>query len=228
MYLYFFVKRIEIYIMRYKSSNLLLLYYKRCSSVTEMIKELEWPSLSERCSTTSSLTMMYKILNGLVAIPPEEFFNRNTSRTRKNHNLTLQTYQPRGNIDKFAFVQRSIPEWNKLPGSVLPYFGKRKQVTYHPNLSYWCFHNSHNEIFFQAKFHVETLILLRDMLGKTSWYSIDVSENDRHILLFYEKCHFCHLLPFAKLGQCSPLKLTGSLPGTTIEHLSQSPVITSQ
>ena len=22
-----------------------------------------------------------------------------------------------------------------------------------------------------------------------------------HILLFYEKCHFCHLLPFAKLGQ---------------------------
>ena len=37
------------------------------------------------------------------------------------------------------------------------------------------------------------------MLGKTSWYSIDVSENDRHILLFYKKCHFCHLLPFAKV-----------------------------
>ena len=46
---------------------------------------------------------------------------------------------------------------------ILPYFGKRKQVTYHPNLSYWCFHNSHNELFFQAKFHAETLILLRDM-----------------------------------------------------------------
>ena len=39
------------------------------------------------------------------------------------------------------------------------------------------------------------------MLGKTSWYSIDVSANDRHILLFYKKCHFCHLLPFAKVGQ---------------------------
>ena len=46
---------------------------------------------------------------------------------------------------------------------ILPYFGKRKQVTYHPNLSYRCFHNSHNELFFQAKFHAETLILLRDM-----------------------------------------------------------------
>ena len=38
------------------------------------------------------------------------------------------------------------------------------------------------------------------MLGKTSCYSIDVSGNDRHILLFYKKFHFCHLLPFAKVG----------------------------
>ena len=49
------------------------------------------------------------------------------------------------------------------PDTVLPYFGKRKQVTYHPNFSYWHFQNSHNEFFFQAKFHAETLILLRDM-----------------------------------------------------------------
>ena len=39
------------------------------------------------------------------------------------------------------------------------------------------------------------------MLGKTSWYSIDVSGNDRHILFFYKKCHFCHLVPFAEVGQ---------------------------
>ena len=41
------------------------------------------------------------------------------------------------------------------------------------------------------------------MLGKTSSYSIDVSENDRHSLLFYKKCHFCHLLPVVKVGQCT-------------------------
>ena len=45
--------------------------------------------------------------------------------------------------------------------------------------------------------------MLRDILGNTSWYSIDVSGNDRHILLFYKKLHFCHLLPFAKVGQNS-------------------------
>ena len=87
---------------------------------------------------------------------------------------------------------------------VLPYFGKRKQVTYPPNLSYWCFHISPNVLFFQAKFYAEPRILLRDMLDKTSWYSIDVSVNDRHILFFYKKCHFCHLLPFAKVGQSCP------------------------
>ena len=39
------------------------------------------------------------------------------------------------------------------------------------------------------------------MIGKTSWYSIDISGNDRHILPFYKKYHLCHLLPFAKVGQ---------------------------
>ena len=60
------------------------------------------------------------------------------------------------------FQQIVIREFNAWH-TILPYFGKRKQVTYHPNLSYWCFHNSHNELFFQAKFHAETLILLRDI-----------------------------------------------------------------
>ena len=49
--------------------------------------------------------------------------------------------------------------------------------------------------------YASTLILLREMLGKASWYAIAVSGNDRHILLFYKKFHFCHLLPFAKVGQ---------------------------
>ena len=39
-------------------------------------------------------------------------------------------------------------------------------------------------------------------------WSIDISGNDRCILVFYEKCHFCHLLPFAQVGQsCHPSKV---------------------
>ena len=54
---------------------------------------------------------------------------------------------------------------------ILPYFGKQKQVTYYRNLSYWCFCILPSVLFFQAKFYASTLILLKDMLGKTSWYS---------------------------------------------------------
>ena len=72
-------------------------------------------------------------------------------------------------------------------------------------------------LFFQAKFYASTLILLRlrVMLGKTSQYSIDVSGNDRRILLFYKKFHFCHLLPFAKVGQ-NTFPILIKLPNTKI------------
>ena len=61
------------------------------------------------------------------------------------------------------------------------------------------------------------------MLGKTSWYSIDASGNDGHILLFYKKCHFCHLLPFAKIGQYAPptlsynVVMTGYVSSQTVD-----------
>ena len=47
--------------------------------------------------------------------------------------------------------------WQSWDGEVyskvLPYFGKRKQVTYHLNLSYCSFHISHSVLFFQAKLY---------------------------------------------------------------------------
>ena len=62
---------------------------------------------------------MFLFIPCLSAITPNNFFEFNKTQTRKKHNLTLRTYQPRGNIDKFAFVQRSIPEWNTLYQTLL-------------------------------------------------------------------------------------------------------------
>ena len=39
-------------------------------------------------------------------------------------------------------------------------------------------------LFFQAKLYTQTLILLRDVLDKTSQYSTAVNGNERYILLF--------------------------------------------
>ena len=57
--------------------------------------------------------------------------------------------------------------------------------------------------YFQSEFWSETLILLKDICVKTSWYCIDVSVHvhDKHILLIYEKYHFQELLPFVREGQ---------------------------
>ena len=145
--------------------------------------------------------------------------------------------------------------------TVLPYFGKRKQVTYHLNLllmfsyvtqcvfppsqilcinshpakryvsrdvrvqiliwfqTFFALHKPHfqtfNAVWMHWKAHVFRYFRLfqtfshthrcfhTPVLSKTSWCSIDVSGNDRHILLFYKKFHFCHLFPFAKVGQYS-------------------------
>ena len=38
-------------------------------------------------------------------------------------------------------------------GIILPYLGKRKQVKYHLNLRYQCFHILSSVLFFQAKFY---------------------------------------------------------------------------
>ena len=83
---------------------------------------------------------------------------------------------------------------------ILPYFGKRKQVTYHLNLSYWCFHILHSVLFFQAKFYASTLILLRvrDMLGIRDGDIILTSvEMTVHICSFTRNFTFvtCFILP---------------------------------
>ena len=58
------------------------------------------------------------------------------------------------------------------------------------------------------------------MEGKTSWHSNDDSGNDTRIVLFYKKCNFCHLLPFAKVGQnaYSPKPLVLSMPDEPSFH----------
>ena len=102
------IERIQRQAARYVTGD-----YRRSSSVSEMIHNLKWTNLATTTRRSGNrLNMIYKILNGQSAITPNNFFELNKTQMRKKHNLTLRTHQPWGNIDKFAFVQRSIPEWN--------------------------------------------------------------------------------------------------------------------
>ena len=65
------------------------------------------------------MTTVYKIVTGKVEIPKDYFFKVANTKTRAKHHLKLQTYKPRSDIDKFAFAQRSVPEWNNLPAHII-------------------------------------------------------------------------------------------------------------
>ena len=91
--------------------------YGRTESVTKMINELDWESLSSR-RTKIQLTMLYKIINHLIDIPPDPYLSTSRRRLRSNHSLKYNHYSTRTDIFKFSFFPRVIPTWNLLPATL--------------------------------------------------------------------------------------------------------------
>ena len=72
-----------------------------------MLDELEWPSLEAR-REQSSLTFFYKIQSDTVSLNKDRYLTPVTSR-----------YQACSDALKNSFFQRTIPQWNRLPSSVV-------------------------------------------------------------------------------------------------------------
>ena len=87
--------------------------YTRQGSVTSMMNELRWKPLQHR-RRESRLILFYKIVNNLVAIPPEHNLVKNQRTLRNTHNK--QYLHKRVNIDqyKYSYFPRTIIEWNSL------------------------------------------------------------------------------------------------------------------
>ena len=88
--------------------------YDRTTSVTELLRQLSWPSLQQRRLCDRTL-MIFKIIHNLVDIPVEPpNFIPNTIFTRGN---TQKFIQLQSNIDCYAksFFPEAIKIWNSLP-----------------------------------------------------------------------------------------------------------------
>ena len=84
------------------------------TSVTQMIKNLNWRMLEQR-RMDRRLTLMYKITYDLVAIPAADYLIPNTRQSRHNH---LQAYRQIPTLKdyyKYTFFPRTIVHWNALP-----------------------------------------------------------------------------------------------------------------
>ena len=87
--------------------------YSRHSSVTDMMKELNWKPLHTR-RREKRLALMFKIINNLVAIPADNYISFNTREIRNRHSKQIKVKSP--NIDryKYSFFPRTIIDWNNL------------------------------------------------------------------------------------------------------------------
>ena len=89
--------------------------FKKYSSVTEMLNNLDWETLEQR-RKNDRLTMLYKVSHGLVGINGAEYLTHSDNRrTRGSHQFKYQRQHKRLDVHKYSFFNRTIPEWNELP-----------------------------------------------------------------------------------------------------------------
>ena len=88
--------------------------YQRTYSVTQMIKDLNWRT-PEQQRIDSQLTLIYKIIYDLVAIPAADYLIPNTRQSRHNHLLAYRQIPTLKDYYKYTFFPSTIVHWNALP-----------------------------------------------------------------------------------------------------------------
>jgi hypothetical protein len=92
--------------------------FSRCSSVTNMLQELNWRSLELR-RADARMNMMYKITNGIVAIPSAQYLTPITRYTRHTHTLSYRGITAKKNIYRYSYFPITIVQWNSLPQQII-------------------------------------------------------------------------------------------------------------
>jgi ribonuclease P/MRP protein subunit RPP40 len=89
--------------------------YHNTSSVTSMLEELGWETLQQR-RAKYRLSLLYKSIHGLVAVPLDEHTDINN---RIEHRISFRKPHTRTNYFKFSFFPRTVHQWNHLPLDVV-------------------------------------------------------------------------------------------------------------
>lgn len=85
--------------------------------VTPMLDALEWPTLQRRRKEAKA-AMMYRIVNGLVAIPAGRHLTPTQNRTRGHSTRFLQPHT-RVQAYKQSFIPSGVRIWNALPTELI-------------------------------------------------------------------------------------------------------------
>ena len=91
--------------------------HRRTSSITAILKQLQWQSLAER-RAKARVVMVYKILNDLVSMPRGFLAMSPTPSVTRGAPLKLLIPQARTEAYKAGFVVSSSMLWNRLPAVI--------------------------------------------------------------------------------------------------------------
>ena len=91
--------------------------YRNTSSVMDRLDYLKWGK-HESSRTKLQLTVFYKIVHGLIAIPHSRYLTPASKKTRAAHSFKFQQYLTSTDCLKFSLFPRTIPVWNRLPAAV--------------------------------------------------------------------------------------------------------------
>ena len=86
--------------------------YHNMSHVGDMLQDLGWRSLSQR-RVDQRLCMVYKIVNGLVAIPIGQYIKL------QRNGVHLQNIAAKPKYYEYSFFPRTVSDWNSLPRDFL-------------------------------------------------------------------------------------------------------------
>ena len=109
----------KIDIVQRRATCWILNRYSTYDSVTKMQSHLGWGALDQR-RTDARLCMLYKIMNGLVAVPLPTYFQQTTSSTRHglSHPLAIRQSHTSFSFYKYSFFPLAVWQWNRLPSNV--------------------------------------------------------------------------------------------------------------
>jgi len=90
--------------------------YKSTRSVSSLISQLGWQTLSDR-RRNSRLSLMYKSLHGLAGIS-SSLFHHPSKTTRSADDDTFCVLSSRIDHYKYSYPRKTIVNWNAVPASV--------------------------------------------------------------------------------------------------------------
>jgi hypothetical protein len=109
-----YISKLEM--VQRRAARFTLNRYERRSSVTDMLKELQWDSLEQRRARIRA-TLFYKIQHSLVAIQPPSFIIPNPRFNPDYPHRIFKSYHGTHSY-RNSFFPRTITTWNSLPPSI--------------------------------------------------------------------------------------------------------------